>query len=275
MVSSPDRRRYVSTLENFNLRIKGRWTTVRMEPPIMDALRTIALAESKSLHDLCSQIAAKRAAGSLTSALRLYAATYFRNRCEAVTGALSGSSGLASEILTYRNIHLETDERDYVVRNQMDFSEVHAEHPGLGFLLAYWRAMKGGLPPPSSAIDLEPLQGVDAAKWVHIIDVSESSPDEYRNLLQAPVTVIYRRPNNVPLRSLGNTLYVQSLKTDYEAVKRTRQPSFQRLSVKSPEGSIRYIRLILPWARQDGKIERLVVGVYPITPQARHGTSRP
>lgn len=273
MVGSPEGRRYVSTLEIYNLRIKGRWTTVRMEPPIMDALRTIAVAELISVHELCSRIAAKRTVGSLTSALRLYAATYFRSRCEAVTGALSGSSGLASEILTYRNLHLETDERDYVVRNQMDLAEAHAEHPGLGFLLAYWRALGGGHPPPSSAIDLESLARVDFLNWVHLIDVSAADPDEFRSLRQAPGTMIFRRPDNIPLRAFGNSLYIQSLKADYQAVKRSRQPLFQRLSVKSPEGSIRYLRLILPWARRDGEIERLVVGVYPITPRARHATS--
>jgi len=274
MVDAPDSQRYVSTLENFNIRIKGRWTTVRMEPLIMDALRVIALAESKSIHELCTQIAAKRTAGSVTSSLRLAATTYFRDRCEAIAGPLSRSSSLASEITTYRNLHLETDERHYVIRNQRDLSEAHSEHPGLSFLLSYWRALGGGQP-PSATLDLDPLRRVDFLQWVHIIDVSPQDPDEYRNLRQAPVTVIYRRPDNTPLRALGNSLYVQSLKTDYEAVKRLKRPSFQRVSVKSPEGSIRYNRLILPWARKDGTVERLVVGVYPIAPRARHGTSKP
>jgi predicted DNA-binding ribbon-helix-helix protein len=270
----PDHRRYVSTLENFNLRIKGRWTTVRMEPLIMDALRAIALAESKSLHELCTQIVAKRTAGSVTSSLRLAATAYFRDRCEAIAGPLSRSSSLASEILTYRNLHLETDDHDYVVRNQKELSEAHAEHPGLGFLLAYWRALGNGQA-PCTVLDLEPLRRVDFLQWVHIIDVSPSDPNDYCGLRQAPATLIYRRPDNTPLRAFGSSLYVQSLKADYESAKRTRQPSFQRLSVKSPEGSVRYHRLILPMGREDGTIDRLVVGVYPIAPRARRETSRP
>lgn len=267
--------RYVSTLETFNLRINGRWTTVRMEPPIMEALRAIALTEAVSIHELCSQIAAGRAAGSLTSALRLFVTNYFRSRCEAMTGALSGSSVLATEILTYRNIHLQTDDRDFVVRNRLELDHAHAEHPGLGYLLAYWRALRGGLPPPSADIDLDAVGRVDFLNWTHIIDVSPGDPNEYRNLRQAPGTLIYRRPDNIPLRALGNTLYAEAVKTDYQSVKRSRRPLFQRVSVKSPEGSIRYHRLILPWARQDGEIERLMVGVYPIAPRARRETSKP
>lgn len=241
----------------------------------MDALRSIALAESKTIHELCTQIAETRTGGSVTSSMRLFAATYFRDRCEAIVGPLFHSSSLGSEITTYRNLHLETDERDYVVRNQIELAEAHAEHPGLGFLLAYWRALGGGSAPLTSTFDLEPLRQVEFQNWVHIIDVSAPDPSEYRNVRQAPGTVIYKRPDNIPLRALGNSLYVQSLKTDYEAVKRMRLPTFQRLSVKSPEGSIRYHRLILPWARADGEIERLTVGVYPISPRARYGTSKP
>src|SRR5258707_5276842 len=95
-----ERQRYVSTLENYNLRLAGRWTTVRMEPPIMEALHAIALAEAVTIHELCTQVAKRRSAGSATSALRLFAAMYFRERCEAASmPSLSSPSGLASQIL--------------------------------------------------------------------------------------------------------------------------------------------------------------------------------
>lgn len=270
----PERQLYVSTLENFNLRIKGRWTTVRMEPLIMDALHAIARAESKSIHELCGQIIANRTAGSIASTLRLAATAYFRERCEQIQGSLPPSSSLASEIVTYRNLHLETDERDFVVRNRMDLTQVHETHTGLGFLLAYWRLM-GEARALSANFNLEPLQNNDFIRWIHIIDVSQPDPGDYFAVRQAPGTVIYRRPDNMPLREFGNSLYVHSLKTDYEEVKRTRKPSFQRLSVKSPEGAVRYFRLILPTARKDGAIDRLLVGVNVIPPRVRHGTSKP
>jgi predicted DNA-binding ribbon-helix-helix protein len=269
-----DRQPYVSTLENFNLRIEGRWTTVRMEPLIMDALHAIARAESKSIHELCTQVVARRTAGSVTSSLRLAATAYFRERCEAIAGPLARSSSLASEILDYRNLHLETEERYFVARNRMDLTEVYDAHPGLGFLLAYWRVLGSG-EPPSTDLDLEPLRRVNFLPFIHIIDVSPSDPGDYRALRQAPVTVIYRRPDNTPLRAFGDSVYVRSLMADYEEVKRTRKPSFQRLSVKSPEGSVRYFRLILAMAREDGAIDRLVVGVSLIAPRARRGTSKP
>jgi predicted DNA-binding ribbon-helix-helix protein len=271
-----ERQRYVSTLENYNLRLAGRWTTVRMEPPIMEALKAIALAETLTIHELCTQVAKRRSAGSATSALRLFAAMYFRERCEAASMAsLSSPSGLAAEILTYRNLRLETDDRDYVIRNDMELGAVHQENPGLSFLLAYWRALGGGQPPLSSSLELSPLDRVDFLRWIHVIDVSAADPDDFRNLRQAPATVIYKRPDQTPLRAMGKSLYVQSLKADYSAVKWTRRPSFQRVAVKSPEGSIRYHRLILPWAQRDGTVDRLVVGVYPIGSRARRGTSKP
>jgi predicted DNA-binding ribbon-helix-helix protein len=271
-----DRARYDSTLENYNLRIAGRWTTARLEPPIMEALHAIARTEGQTIHELCTGVLMRRGAGSAISALRQFAISYYRERCEAAQAAgLSTPSGLVSEILTYRNLHLETSDQDYMIRNDIELDEAHRENAGLGFLLAYWRALSGsGAPPPASAIELGPVDRIGFLEWTHIIDVSATDPDDFRNLRQAPGTVIYRRPNLTPLRAMGKSIYVQSLKNDYTAVKWTRRPVFQRVAVKSPEGSIRYHRLMLPWAAKDGTVERLVVGVYPIEPQARRATSR-
>ena len=44
-------------------------------------------------------------------------------------------------------------------------------------------------------------------------------------LRQAPITVIYRRGDNVPLHGLGPNLYAQELKADYLRAKLKRTPS--------------------------------------------------
>jgi hypothetical protein len=103
---------------------------------------------------------------------------------------------------------------------------------------------------------------------VHVIDVRADNPDEFVILRQAPITVIYRRGDNVPLRALGRSLYSRELKSDYVGAKFKNAPILQRLWARTPEGEIRYDRLILP-SRADGPTDRLIVGVAPIGPTAK------
>ena len=113
-----------------------------------------------------------------------------------------------------------------------------------------------------------PLRERGLDPMVHVIDVRADDPDEFVILRQAPITVIYRRGDNVPLRSLGRSLYSRELKSDYVAAKFRRAPTLQRLWARTTEGEIRYDRLILP-ARQDGPTDRLIIGVAPIGPIPR------
>jgi predicted DNA-binding ribbon-helix-helix protein len=67
-----------TTLVNRNVRIGGHRTSVRLEPPMWDALGEICLREHASLHEIVSQIAQQRSESSLTAAIRVYLLGYFQ-----------------------------------------------------------------------------------------------------------------------------------------------------------------------------------------------------
>lgn len=69
-----------SSLVSRNIVVAGRRTSMRLEPEMWRALAEIGGAEGLSLNDLCSEVAKSRGRSSLTSAVRVYALSYFRSR---------------------------------------------------------------------------------------------------------------------------------------------------------------------------------------------------
>ena len=67
-----------STLVNRNVTIGGRRTSLRLEPPMWEALQEIALREGISAHELCSEVEADRQESTLTAAIRVHILNYFR-----------------------------------------------------------------------------------------------------------------------------------------------------------------------------------------------------
>ncbi len=66
-----------TTLINRNVRIGGHRTSVRLEPPMWDALREICLREHSSMHEIATRIAGMRSESSMTAAIRVYLLAYF------------------------------------------------------------------------------------------------------------------------------------------------------------------------------------------------------
>lgn len=265
--------RYESSLETYSVKVAGRWTTVRLEAELMAALKDVALAEGCEIGDICTQLAQHRRQGSLTSALRLYILKHYRERAGQQV-ALGPSSDLAREIETFRRSLLATEERNYVMRHDLDLERIGEADPGLAFLFAYWKALcKGGNQPAFADFKLETLTSVGFDANIHLIDVEAAIPDEFTILRQAPVTRIYRTADNVPLRTLGETLYSRELKADYSGAKFGAKPVLQEMSVRSAEGALRYDRIILPCAVGDSRIGRLIVGVAPPSQRVPRQTS--
>lgn len=79
-----------STLVNRNVTIRGRRTSLRLEPAMWDALHEIALRESTSVHDLCTQVEFDRQESTLTAAIRVYILGYFRAAATAQGHSLAG-----------------------------------------------------------------------------------------------------------------------------------------------------------------------------------------
>jgi len=67
-----------STLVQRNIALGAHRTTVRLEPAMWDALDEICQREGVSLNELCSRIADRRSASSLTATVRVFVMSYFR-----------------------------------------------------------------------------------------------------------------------------------------------------------------------------------------------------
>jgi predicted DNA-binding ribbon-helix-helix protein len=267
--------RYETSLETYSIKVAGRWTTVRLETELMAALKDVALAEGCEIADICTRLSQVRKQGSLTSALRLYILKHYRERA-GERMQLGPASELARELEAFRRSLLATEERNYVLRHDLDLERIAKADPGVGFLFAYWQALtKGAIRPSYGDFKLDTLRSVGFDKNVHLIDVDASNPDEYRILRLAPITMIHRaQGDDVPLKSLGDSLYAREIKADYSGAKFKGKPLLQQLSVRTPEGALRYERIILPCSTEDGRIGRLVVGVTPLSKLAPARTSR-
>jgi predicted DNA-binding ribbon-helix-helix protein len=61
-----------------NVRVRGRRTSVRLEPALWDALREISRRESKTMHALVTEIADQRIQSTLTASIRVFLMSYFK-----------------------------------------------------------------------------------------------------------------------------------------------------------------------------------------------------
>ena len=68
-----------SALVMRNVSVKGRRTSIRLEPQIWDTLAEICRREFCTLHDVCSHVDGRKPPhGSLASSLRVFILDYFR-----------------------------------------------------------------------------------------------------------------------------------------------------------------------------------------------------
>lgn len=69
-----------SALLSKNVRIHSRRTSVRLEPEMWNALKEIAAAERRTIHDVCSAVHDLKEPGmSFTAALRVFLMEYYRS----------------------------------------------------------------------------------------------------------------------------------------------------------------------------------------------------
>ena len=75
--SAGEARRWASTLINRNVTVGGRRTSMRLEPPMWEALQQVCHREGKPLNRLVTDIERERVESSLTAAIRVYLLQYF------------------------------------------------------------------------------------------------------------------------------------------------------------------------------------------------------
>lgn len=66
-----------SSLISGNVTVGGRRTSIRLEAPMWTALREICIRESKTIHELVTEIGRKRAESTLTAAIRVFLLGYY------------------------------------------------------------------------------------------------------------------------------------------------------------------------------------------------------
>jgi len=80
-VPSPPRRD--STLQNRNVWVGRRRSSLRLEPAMWAALEEVAQHCEASIHEICTLVDARRQASSLTAAIRACLVDYYRAAAEA------------------------------------------------------------------------------------------------------------------------------------------------------------------------------------------------
>jgi predicted DNA-binding ribbon-helix-helix protein len=66
-------------LQNRNLMVSGRRTSVRLEPQMWDALHEIARRERRAIGEIATLVDRQRHQSTLTAAIRVFIVSYFRN----------------------------------------------------------------------------------------------------------------------------------------------------------------------------------------------------
>lgn len=68
-----------SSLISRNITIRGRRTSIRLEPEMWDALKDISKREGTNIHNICSLISMRKSGDtSLTAAIRVFLMLYYR-----------------------------------------------------------------------------------------------------------------------------------------------------------------------------------------------------
>lgn len=75
-----------STLVNRNVTVAGRRTSIRLEPLMWQALEEVARARNQTIHELCSEVDARRGDSSLTAAIRCALLAHYRDAAAAIGG---------------------------------------------------------------------------------------------------------------------------------------------------------------------------------------------
>ncbi|MDI9349172.1 MAG: ribbon-helix-helix domain-containing protein [Candidatus Symbiobacter sp.] len=83
-----------SSLQSRNIVVRGKRTSMRLEPEMWEGLLDISQLESLSINAICSEVDRTRHQSSLTSAMRVFVLSYYR-------GQISGDESPIIRALTH------------------------------------------------------------------------------------------------------------------------------------------------------------------------------
>jgi predicted DNA-binding ribbon-helix-helix protein len=247
-----------SRLETFSIKLGSRWTTIRLEREMMDALHEIARSHGISLNELCTEIALDRSEGSLISALRVFIVNYFRGLV-LCNGDLGDGRRLVVPGPQPRGA------RDWVRRRQIPLAAKNAASE-LVALYQWWenkRAVDKQIPTHDD-IDPRIIGGLGLGGLVHVVDASADDPMNFRFRLWARRVLLNGAQNlaGQRLAEVPGREYREAAAEDYSAARTTGTPRLQKIDASVSNSRRAYQRLIVPFRGTDGRPDRLLIAVH-------------
>jgi len=247
-----------SRLETFSIKLGGRWTTIRLEPEMMDALHEIARSLGISVNELCTEIAVDRSDGSFTSALRVFIVSYFRSLVPSNVDLGGGRRLFAPEPQCRR-------EHDWVRRRLIPVGAKNAASELVAFY-RWWeeRRTLGNRIPSHADIDPRVINELGLSGFVHVVDASMADPMNFRFRLWAHRVLLSGARNFAGWRlgELPGREYRDAAAEDYFTAVTMGAPRFQKIDASVSDSRRVYQRLIVPFLGNDGKPDRLLIAVH-------------
>jgi hypothetical protein len=158
-----------------------------------------------------------------------------------------------------RLLDLVTDaEGNYIERRALKLDTLPGRNDPLGYLYQYWRGLRSETGCQFSNIDTVHLVRAGIIGKLHIIDVADSDPSEFRFELFGYAVPLgrYEKPRSHPV-----AIYGDSVLRDYNTVRLTGVPRLQRIRGRLRDVSHHYTRLILPFMDVHDRVTHLAVAI--------------
>jgi hypothetical protein len=149
-------------------------------------------------------------------------------------------------------------EGNYIERRPLKLDTLPGRDDPLGYLYQYWRGLRSDTGCQFSDIDTVHLVRAGIIGKLHIIDVTDSDPGEFRFQLFGYAVPLgrYDKPRAHPVK-----IYGDSVLRDYNTVRLTGLPRLQRIRGRLRDVSHHYTRLILPFLDAHGRVTHLAVAI--------------
>jgi hypothetical protein len=147
---------------------------------------------------------------------------------------------------------------NYIERRPVKVETLPGRDDPLGYLYQYWRGLRSETGCQFSNIDTVHLVRAGIIGKLHIIDVADSDPGEFRFELSGYAVPLsrYEKPRAFPIG-----IYADTTLRDYNTVRLTGVPALHRIRCRLGDTSHHYTRLMLPFLDESGSVTRLLVAI--------------
>ena len=149
-------------------------------------------------------------------------------------------------------------EGNYIERRALKLDTLPSRNDPLGYLYQYWRGLRSETGCQFSNIDTVHLVRAGIIGKLHIVDVADSDPREFRFELAGYAVPMgrYEKPGALPIR-----IYADATMRDYNTVRLTGVPGLHRIRCHLGDTNHHYTRLILPFLDESSRVTRLAVAI--------------